>query len=66
MAEERLAFSLALLADAENAPRPLSACTRGHLVVAGRTHWAPQALDMAMKTLTCTYVEHCDGDENGN
>ena len=58
---ERLSFSLTLLADAENAPRPLSACSRGHLVVAGRTHYRPEALDMQLKTLACSWVERCDG-----
>lgn len=61
---ERLSFSIALLADAENAPRPLSACSLGHLVVAGRNHWKPEALNMTSKTLTCSYVEACDGGGN--
>jgi hypothetical protein len=61
MADERLAFSLALLADAEHAPRPLSGCSRGHLVVNGNTHWRPDAFDERLKTLTCELVMDCDG-----
>ena len=59
--EERLAFSLALLADAKNAPRPIAGCERGHLVVAGRTHWAAEAFSADLRTLTCVHVPDCDG-----
>ena len=57
---ELLAFSLDLLANADRAPRPLSVCEHGHLVVNGNTHWAPLRLDRDLCTLTCQMVESCD------
>lgn len=61
VSEERLAFSMQLLADAKNAPRPIAGCPQGHLVVAGRTCWRPEALSEDLRTLTCVLVENCDG-----
>ncbi len=61
MTQERLAFSLALLADAEHAPRPLRGCSHGHLVVANNSHWQAAEFDEAIRTLTCVLVEDCDG-----
>jgi hypothetical protein len=55
---ERLAFSLDLLAHAETAPRPLSVCEDGHLVVAGNTHWAVDRLSIDLKSLVCRLVDH--------
>jgi hypothetical protein len=60
MTEQRLAFSLDLLANAATAPRPLAGCEHGHLVVSGNTHWQPEALSVDLKTLTCRLVESCD------
>lgn len=57
---ERLAFSLATIANAADAPRPLAGCDRGHLVVANNSHWQPEALSVDLKTLTCVLVESCD------
>lgn len=57
---ERLAFSLDLLANAANAPRPLAGCDNGHLVVGNNSHWAPEAFSFDLRTLTCQLVEHCD------
>jgi hypothetical protein len=59
MAEEK-AFALATLNDAANAPRPIAGCDNGHLKIAGNTCWAPVALSVDLKTLTCRLVEHCD------
>ncbi len=36
-----LAFSLTLLANAAEAPKPLTSCHRGRLRVAGRSWWQP-------------------------
>lgn len=61
MSDERLAFSMALLANAGEAPRPLSGCNNGHLVVSGNSHWEPEAFSLDLRTLTCRLVESCDG-----
>lgn len=61
MPDERLAFSLATLADAASAPRPLAGCDRGHLVVANNSHWRAETFSADLKTLTCVLVESCDG-----
>lgn len=58
MTDDRLSFSLELLANADQAPKPLSVCDDGHLVVAGRTHWQPVALDGPLRSLICDWVEH--------
>lgn len=60
MTEQRLAFSLDLLANAATAARPLTGCDRGHLVVSGNTHWQPEAVSVDLKTLTCRLVESCN------
>lgn len=60
MNDERLAFALELLVDASNASRPLKGCNRGHLVVAERNHFQPEALSCDLKTLTCRRVDDCD------
>lgn len=59
MAEE-LAFSLDLLAQADTAPRPLTVCGAGHLVVNGNTHWAPRRYDFALRTLLHEMIPACD------
>ncbi len=57
---ERLAFSLLTLADAANAPRPITGCDNGHLVVNNNSHWQPEAFSVDLKTVTCRLVEDCD------
>lgn len=57
---ERLAFSLDLLANAADAPKPLAGCDNGHLVVANNSHWQPETFSFDLKTLTCRLVERCD------
>lgn len=54
-----LAFSLGLLVGAGTAERPLTVCSLGHLVVAGNSHYAPEALTADLKALTCRLVERC-------
>lgn len=61
VAEERLAFSLVLLANAADAPKPLSACEYGHLKVSNNTCWKPIAYSAELKTLIHEAVESCDG-----
>jgi hypothetical protein len=61
MPEERLAFSFALLADAEQHSRPLTGCPHGHLVIAGNSHWQPLSVDETVRTLTCELVPDCTG-----
>jgi hypothetical protein len=56
---ERLAFALSTLADAANAPRPITGCPNGHLVV-GHSHWAPESFAVNLATITCRLVEDCD------
>jgi hypothetical protein len=58
---ELLAFSLDLLANAANAPRPLAGCDNGHLVVGNNSHWQPEAFSVDLRTLTCRLIENCNG-----
>lgn len=60
MAEERLAFSLELLLNAGEASKPLAVCEEGHLVVASRTHYAPERLTTDLKSLLMRWVEGCE------
>ncbi len=46
-----------ILAGADVKPG-LSVCPDGHLRVAMRTCWQPRALDPAMRSLICDWVEH--------
>lgn len=61
MHDERLAFSLALLANAAEAPKPLSACQHGHLKVNNNTCWKPISYSRELRTLLHEAVESCDG-----
>ncbi len=56
-----LAFSIALLANASEAPKPLDTCTHGHLRVAERTCWQPVRYSADLKTLLHEAVDDCDG-----
>lgn len=55
-----LAFSFDLLLGAAEKQRDLRVCDLGHLVVAGRTHWAPRALNPTLTSIICDWVEHPD------
>lgn len=61
MPDDRIAFPLETLLAAGEATQPLSVCAEGHLVVAGRTHWKPEALDPTMRSLVCDWIEVCTG-----
>jgi hypothetical protein len=55
---DRLPFPLETILSAGDAPRSLTACNLGHLVVAGRTHWKPVGLTADLRNLVCDWVEH--------
>ena len=57
---DRLPFKLVWLADADAKPQALAVCERGHLVVNGRTHWAPAEFTADLQALMCEFVEHPD------
>lgn len=61
MTEDRLAFALTTLVDAEHAVRPISVCRHGHLVVAARSHWQPEAFTADLRKLTCLFIPECNG-----
>jgi hypothetical protein len=55
---DELAFSLDMLASGGTITRPLSVCDDGHLVVVGRTHWAPVRFSPDRRAVVCAWVEH--------
>ncbi len=58
MPDDRIAFPLETILGAADREPSLSVCTEGHLVVAGRTHWAPRALTPDLGSLVCEWVRH--------
>lgn len=61
MTDLPLAFSLALLANAADAEKPLTSCSRGHLRVAHRTCWRPVSYSAELATLLHEPVDDCEG-----
>lgn len=57
--EQRLAFQLELLVNADQATKPLAVCAVGHLVVAGNTHWQVERLT-DLRSLQCRMVDACN------
>ncbi len=60
MSAEPLPFSLAWLAGYEPRGEPLTACGAGHLLVRGRTCWAPTRFSADFRALHCVPVDDCD------
>lgn len=58
MPDETIRFSFDMLAGAALNQAPLTSCKDGHLVVSGRTHWQPIAVDEFLRGLVCRWVEH--------
>ena len=58
MPDETLRFSFETLAGAATNAAPLTVCPDGHLVVNGRTHWQPLAIDENLRGLICRWIEH--------
>jgi hypothetical protein len=56
--DDRLAFPLETLLTAAHQRKPLTVCDRGHLVVAGRTHWQPVRLTPDLHAIVCEPVTH--------
>lgn len=55
---DALTFSFDLLAGAHRDREILSVCPDGHLVVKGRTHWAPLRFATDRPSLICGFVDH--------
>lgn len=61
MAENELPFSLEWLVGAASKPADaLSVCDQGHLVVHGRTHYAPARLSEDLHAIWMRWVTHED------
>lgn len=58
MPDETIQFPFETLATAAANAAPLTVCADGHLVVSGRTHWEPIAIDENLRGLICRWVEH--------
>lgn len=58
---DEMPFSLDWLASAAGRIHALDVCNRGHLVVNGNTHWAPQSLSRDLRTLICRLVKDHTG-----
>lgn len=58
MPEDTIRFSFEMLAGSATNQAPLTVCPDGHLVVSGRTHWQPLAIDENLRGLICRWVEH--------
>lgn len=61
---DRLAFDFELLLHAAEQTRPMTVCEQGHLVVAGRTHWAAERVSIDLKSLVMTLVDTCTPQED--
>ena len=58
---DKLAFSLAMLANAAEAPKPITACEHGHLKVNNNSCWKPTTYSFELRTLLHEAVDTCDG-----
>ncbi len=62
MPDDRISFPLETILGASEREPALTSCPDGHLVVAGRTHWAPRAVSADLGSLICDWVTHEPAD----
>jgi hypothetical protein len=64
MNTDPLPFTFAWLEGAGRTRQPLTVCTEGHLVVRGRSHWAPRRISADLHALWCEPVVCDSGPDN--